>query len=67
MQIGAVIALAVLQFHPHAVEVDGVLHHRAVDQPQSEPLAKGHVDRPDFRKLLAVEAEDEALHVGRQR
>jgi hypothetical protein len=61
VEIGAVLALTVLELHPRAVQVDQLRHHGAVDEAEAEPLTDRHVDRAHFGELLAVEAPDEPL------
>src|SRR5690242_10399013 len=61
-----VIALAVLELEQVAVQMDRMLHHRVVDQHETDALAELHADGPGLREFLAVEAPDEAFHVPRQ-
>ena len=62
-----IFAGAVLQLHEHAVEVNGMLHHRVVHQHQAYPFAilEGNWGLR-VRILFAVERPDVAFHVARE-
>src|SRR5882757_2891378 len=48
------------------MEVNRMIHHRVVDQDETDPLAELETDRLGLGELLAVEAPDESLHVAGQ-
>lgn len=59
--------LAVFQLHPHAVEVNGVLHHGVVDEDEAQPLIFHKVNRAGhFAKLFAIKRPHVAFHVAGQ-
>src|SRR6185437_14334507 len=60
---GPVLAFAVFELAPKPMQMDGMLHHRVVDEREADPLAMFEFDRLGFREFLAVEPPDEALHV----
>src|SRR6516164_4937102 len=64
--VGPVLAVPVIELAPQAVQVDRVLHHRVVDQHETQTVAALEHDRLGFRELLAVKAPDEALHIAGQ-
>ncbi len=59
------LGLAVLQLHPHPVQMDRMGHHRLVEHRQPQPLAEIERDFVGLRVLLAIEGEDVAGHVRR--
>ena len=62
-----ILARAVLQVHPHAVQVERMFHHRIVHECEAHTLAIAEVDRFfGFPILLAVERPHIALHVTRK-
>ena len=61
---GKVLSASVLELHPHAVQVDRVLHHRVVDQDQPQALPEFELDlAAQLGVALAVERPHVALHV----
>ena len=60
-------ATSIDQIEEHPVQVDGMRHHRVVDQAQADSLALEELDRLfDFRELHPVERPHVALHIGGQ-
>ncbi|MNL62761.1 hypothetical protein D3C87_1868160 [compost metagenome] len=59
-------AVGRLQVAPQAMQVDGVRHHRVVDQHKAHALAVAQHDGLGVRKLHAVERPHVAFHVARQ-
>ena len=46
------------------MQVNGVIHHRVVDEDQSQALAMVELDRAiDFRELFAVERPHVTFHI----
>ncbi|MNM52372.1 hypothetical protein D3C81_634500 [compost metagenome] len=60
------LAVLVFEVAPHAVQVDGVHHHRVVDQHDPQPLAVLEAQRLCIRELHAVERPGEFFHVAGQ-
>src|SRR5690606_24612905 len=58
--------VAELDVAPHAVQVDGVVHHGVVDQVDAYALAVAQMQRLGIGKLDAVEAPHVAAHVAGQ-
>src|SRR5512138_792220 len=48
---------------PHAVQMNGVRHHRVVHERDAQSLTMSEAKRRRLGELLAVERPDEALHV----
>src|SRR6516225_4703721 len=61
--VGSKFPVPVVELAPQPMQMDRVLHHRVIDQHEPDPVAALELDWPGLRKLLAVEAPDEALHV----
>src|SRR3954470_19361129 len=57
------LTVAIFQLTPKSVQMDRVLHHRVVDQNEAHTLAEFQMDWFSLRKLISVEAPDEALHI----
>ena len=59
-------ASAVVQFHEHSVEMNGMIHHGVVDQSEAHSFAVVELDGLfSFGKFLAVEAPHIAFHIAR--
>ena len=56
-------AVLVFEVAPHAMEVDGVGHHRVVDQYHPDALAVLEAQRFGVGELHAIERPGELLHV----
>src|ERR1700722_15143060 len=46
--------------------MNGMIHHRIVDQRDANPLVALELDWPGFGEFLSVEPPHEALHVARE-
>src|SRR2546425_7556634 len=54
---------AIFQLTPKSVQMNRMLHHRVVDQHEAYTLTEFQMDWLSLRKLIAVEAPNEPLHV----
>ena len=67
MLSGVVLTITVFQHHPHTVQVNGVIHHRVIDEGKTNSLA---INEPNgfstFGKFLAIEGPHVTLHVAGQ-
>ena len=57
------ITLPVFKHGKKTVQMNGVFHHRIVDEREADFFAERNMDRRGFGKLLAVKSPDEAIHI----
>src|SRR5258708_6210586 len=53
----------IFQLTPEPMQLNGMLHHRVVDQNEAHTLTEFQMDGLSLRKFTPVEAPDEPLHI----